>query len=245
MQAKLHPQHLRCLLWAGPSLEVHLAHLSHGSGQRISQCRVDVLLALHGREHDLVVCLECCNEVSLAGKRGLGVAHGLDALAEAVLRHQRNDLAGMLLLGVDPTGHLVDVERSHRSRELTDLHHRLLDGRHSLVHVRHELGVVEDATWHLAMTTTEAKDQVESRFLLDVVVRERAAILQLLAGEDQALLIWRNAFLVLDLGLHVVNGVRGLDIQGDGLASQGLHEDLHGGELAQESRRCERRGFEL
>ena len=94
----------------------------------------------------------------LAGKRGLGVAHGLDALAEAVLRHQRNDLAGMLLrlrhvkwthktrrtrnvpksldayrntksesvlLGVDPTGHLVDVERSHRSRELTDLHHRL------------------------------------------------------------------------------------------------------------------------
>ena len=32
--------------------------------------------------------------------------------------------------------------------------------------------------------------------------------------------------LVLDLALHVVDGVRGLHLQGDGLAGQGLHEDL-------------------
>ena len=32
----------------------------------------------------------------------------------------------------------------------------------------------------------------------------------------------------LDLGLDVLDGVRGLHLQGDGLASQGLHEDLHG-----------------
>ena len=32
---------------------------------------------------------------------------------------------------------------------------------------------------------------------------------------------------VLDLGLHVVDGVAGLHIKGDGLASQRLHKDLH------------------
>lgn len=36
-----------------------------------------------------------------------------------------------------------------------------------------------------------------------------------------------SPFLVLNLGLDVVNGVRGLDLQGDGLPSQGLDEDLH------------------
>ena len=40
-------------------------------------------------------------------------------------------------------------------------------------------------------------------------------------------------FLVLDLGLDVVNGVRGLHLQRDGLASQGLHEDLHATPQAQ------------
>ena len=45
-------------------------------------------------------------------------------------------------------------------------------------------------------TTTEAKHQVEGRLLLDVVVAESTTILKLLAGEDQALLVGRNAFLV-------------------------------------------------
>ena len=31
----------------------------------------------------------------------------------------------------------------------------------------------------------------------------------------------------LNLGLDVLDGVAGLDLQGDGLASEGLHEDLH------------------
>lgn len=60
--------------------------------------------------------------------------------------------------------------------------------------------------------------------LLDVVVAQRTAILELLAGEDQALLVGRDALLVLDLALDVVNGVRGLDLERDGLARQGLHE---------------------
>ncbi len=31
----------------------------------------------------------------------------------------------------------------------------------------------------------------------------------------------------LDLGLDVFNGVAGLHLEGDGLAGEGLHEDLH------------------
>ena len=56
-------------------------------------------------------------------------------------------------------------------------------------------------------TTTQTEDQVESRLLLDVVVGKSAAVLELLAGEDQALLVRRDAFLVLDLALDVVDGV--------------------------------------
>ena len=62
---------------------------------------------------------------------------------------------------------------------------------------------------------------------MDVVVRKGAAILELLAGKDETLLIGGNALLVLNLGLDVVNGVRRLDIEGDGLAGEGLHKDLH------------------
>ena len=87
---------------------------------------------------------------------------------------------------------------------------------------------------------------MERRLLLDVVVRERAAVLELLAREDEALLVRRDALLVLDLLLHVLDRVAGLDVQGDGLTRQGLNEDLHlvcmcqraGG--AEEERRAER-----
>ena len=34
-------------------------------------------------------------------------------------------------------------------------------------------------------------------------------------------------FLVLDLGLDIVDGVAGLDLESDGLPGQGFHEDLH------------------
>ena len=41
--------------------------------------------------------------------------------------------------------------------------------------------------------TTQTQDQVESGLLLDVVVSQGAAILQLLAGKDQALLVRGDA----------------------------------------------------
>ena len=68
---------------------------------------------------------------------------------------------------------------------------------------------------------------MKSGLLLNVVVTQSAPILQLLASEDKSLLVRGDALLVLDLALHIINSVRGLDFQCDGLASQGLHENLH------------------
>jgi hypothetical protein len=67
-------------------------------------------------------------------------------------------------------------------------------------------------------TTTKAEDQVKGRLLLDVVIRKSATILQLLACEDQALLVRRDTLLILDLRLNIVDSIAGLDLKGDGLA---------------------------
>jgi hypothetical protein len=71
------------------------------------------------------------------------------------------------------------------------------------------------------------RTKVKGTLLLNVVVGESAAVFELLASKDQALLVGRDALLVLDLGLDVINGIRGLDLEGDGLSRQGLDEDLH------------------
>jgi len=68
---------------------------------------------------------------------------------------------------------------------------------------------------------------MEGGLLLDVVVRKSATILELLASKDEPLLVWGDSLLVLDLGLDILNAVRGLNLEGDGLASQGLDENLH------------------
>ena len=75
--------------------------------------------------------------------------------------------------------------------------------------------------------TSEAENQVESGLLLDVVVGEGSAVFELLSSKDETLLIWGDAFLVLDLGLDVFDGVRGLDIESDGFSGKGLDENLH------------------
>jgi hypothetical protein len=54
---------------------------------------------------------------------------------------------------------------------------------------------------------------------LDVVIAQGSAILQLLAGEDKTLLVRRNALLVLNLALDVVDRVAGFDLESDGLSS--------------------------
>lgn len=58
----------------------------------------------------------------------------------------------------------------------------------------------------------ESQHKMEGAFLLDVVVGEGAPVLKLFAGEDQPLLIGRDPFFVLDLGFHILDGVRWLDL---------------------------------
>ena len=48
-------------------------------------------------------------------------------------------------------------------------------------------------------TTSESEDEMESRLLLNVVIRESSAVFKLLSSEDESLLIGRNTFFILDL----------------------------------------------
>jgi hypothetical protein len=45
---------------------------------------------------------------------------------------------------------------------------------------------------------------MEGRLFLDVVISQGAAVFELLAGENQTLLIRRNAFLVLNFSLDIL-----------------------------------------
>ncbi len=68
---------------------------------------------------------------------------------------------------------------------------------------------------------------MEGGLLLNVIVGEGAAVLELLSGEDETLLVGWDALLVLDLCLDVVDSVGRLDVEGDGLAGESLDKDLH------------------
>merc|ERR1719222_1121256 len=82
--------------------------------------------------------------------------------------------------------------------------------------------------------SAQPQDQVQSALLLDVVVRKCAPIFQLLPSKDETLLVRGNALLVLNLRLHVLNGVGRFHLQGDSLASQGLDKDLHSSAQSQD-----------
>jgi len=88
--------------------------------------------------------------------------------------------------------------------------------RNGLTTTLHLLGLGENLLFPLLTPSAETEHKVKSRFLLDVVVRKGAAILELFASEDETLLIRGDSLLVLDLGLDVVDGVRRLNIEGDG-----------------------------
>jgi hypothetical protein len=53
----------------------------------------------------------------------------------------------------------------------------------------------------------------------DTISPKQTLIFKLLSRKDQSLLVRRNSFLVLNLGLDIVDRVRGFDLEGDGLAS--------------------------
>jgi len=75
---------------------------------------------------------------------------------------------------------------------------------------------------------------VKSGFLLDIVVRERTAIFQLLSSKYQALLVGWDSLLILDLCLNGFNAVRGLNLKGNSFTREGLDENLHLGRKNQQ-----------
>ena len=85
----------------------------------------------------------------------------------------------------------------------------------------------DDQQLHEQRSICRLHTKVKRALLLDVVIRERPTVLQLLPSEDEALLVRRDTLLVLDLRLHVINRVGRLDLQRNGLAGERLHEDLH------------------
>ena len=72
----------------------------------------------------------------------------------------------------------------------------------------------------LTTTTTQPEHQVQSGLLLNVVVSKGTAILQLLTGKDQSLLIRGDTLLVLDLGLHILDGIVRLNLMRSGVYIQ-------------------------
>ena len=142
------------------------------------------------------------------------------------------------------SGFLLDIvvrESSSVFELLSSKDKSLLIGRDAFFVLDLSLDVVDSVGWFdvegdgLASegldkdlhATSESKDEMESRFLLDVVVGEGSTVFELLSSEDESLLIGRDSFFVLDLGLDVVDGVGWLDVEGNGLSSEGLDKDLH------------------
>ena len=76
-------------------------------------------------------------------------------------------------------------------------------------------------------TSSETEYEMECGLFLNVVVRQGPAIFQLFTSKDQPLLVGGNPLLVLDLGLHILDGVRWLHLQSDGFTRQRLYKDLH------------------
>lgn len=64
-------------------------------------------------------------------------------------------------------------------------------------------------------------------FFLYVVVAKGATVLKLLASEYKALLIWRDALLVLDFGFDRIDRVGCFDVESDRFTRQRFHKYLH------------------
>ena len=69
---------------------------------------------------------------------------------------------------------------------------------------------------------------MQGRLFLNVVIGERSAIFQLFARKNESLLVRRDPLFVLNFGFNILDGIRRLHLEGDGLARERLHKNLHG-----------------
>ena len=125
---------------------------------------------------------------------------------------------------------------------------------HSLVLVLDHLGSGVHFLLSLLSTSSKSENKMKGSLLRDVVVAERTSVLELrlwvrfvsidkkgtldlrendkkstylLSSKDKTLLIRRNSFLILNLLLHTLDRVAGLDVERDGLSGKCFHENLH------------------
>merc|ERR1712013_323727 len=116
---------------------------------------------------------------------------------------------------------------------LTRENQTLLLGRDTLLILNLRLHIQSDGLSrqsldeNLHRTAAQAQHQMQSRLFLSVIVAQRTPILQLLSRENEALLLGRNALLVLNLGLHVLDRIIRLHVERDRPSREGLDEDLH------------------
>src|SRR4051812_11109571 len=71
------------------------------------------------------------------------------------------------------------------------------------------------SSFFYSVTLKKPKHQMKGGFRLNVVVGKGFAVFQLLAGEDEALLLRWDTFLVLDVLLHVLNGIGDFELEND------------------------------
>lgn len=75
--------------------------------------------------------------------------------------------------------------------------------------------------------TTQTQHQMNCRFLLDIVVRKRPPVFQLLTSENESLLVDRNPLFIHDFLFHTLDRIDWFDINRDGFPCQCLYENLH------------------
>merc|ERR1711959_214158 len=131
---------------------------------------------------------------------------GIRLIVVALVLEHVGKVALAAVLTVEVLGH-EDTGTTVGMGALTTHASHLVGGIHLVVleHMKFDLvllGLGVGLLLTLLTTSTQAEHKVQGGLLLDVVVLESAAILELLAGEDEALLVRGDALLVLDLGLH-------------------------------------------
>jgi hypothetical protein len=86
--------------------------------------------------------------------------------------------------------------------------------------------ILQECNSQVSNQNQNRKPKHSPSYLLDVVIRQRAPIFELLASEDQSLLIRGDALLVLDLRFNIVNSIGRLNFKSYSLARQGLYEAI-------------------
>ena len=69
--------------------------------------------------------------------------------------------------------------------------------------------------------TVEMKDKTKGGLFVDVIIKGCVVVvLELFASEDETLLVGGNSLFILDLGSHVIDGVRRFDLKSDRFAGK-------------------------